>query len=318
MGVSAIIHKAIKAGIDAGLNCVISDSRTPDALKDLVGNLKDKATGGWTIQNYLKNPIVLFNGLADFPAATMKDVRWKDNQLVGRLTLAPEGTSARHDELRKLIKLGILKGISCSFRPIESVPLKGGVHYLKQELISVSVCAFGCHPDALLQAKADNVSTETIRAVFKAQNAGRYTEQQRQAIHRRGKEAVKAQGSQTGKHATQQELEAIIRKKERGAEEALAKAKKPLTRNATISERLARETLIVKCNEQLRSLRRAREGLARTRNVPSKVASKPQSPKPARSEPVKDHPDQIIWRGEKIPIGWSYAGMRQNWQDPES
>jgi hypothetical protein len=314
MGAPAVIHKAIKAGIDAGLCVVISDARTPDALKDIVGDIKS-ATGGWITNNYVKNPIVLFNNLADFPVGTMGGVRWTDGQLLGRLVLAPENTSPRHDEIRKLIQCGVLKGISCSFRPIESAPpLKsGGRHFLKMELVSISLMAFGCHPDALLQAKAAGVSTETIRMIFKSQNAVKhYTKEERVAIQRRAKQKLKqvnpedysaeedfvrdctadlmANHNHDRSRADKKchtlwaerdhgdgalEVESKLRK----AEAALALAKsKPLSKNATIAERMEHEALIERHNKHLRTLRRAREVLERTREV-------------------------ITWRGKKIPLG---------------
>jgi hypothetical protein len=283
----AIVHKTIKAGIDAGLRCVISDSRTPDVLKDIVGDLKS-STGGWIISNYVeKNPIVLFNNLADFPCGTVQGVRWKDGQLLGNLVMAPEGTSTRHDELRKLIQCGVVKSISCGFRPIESVPLKsGGRHFLKQELVTCSLMAIGCHPDALLQAKSMGVSTETIRMIFKSQNEIKhYTQEERAALHRRAKEKLGQVNPAERDHGPQsrdaissrQALESKLRK----AEAALARAKsKPLTMNATIAERIAYEDFIAKYNKHLRTLRRAQEVLART--TPREV---------------------ISWRGKKIPLG---------------
>jgi len=208
-----------------------------------------------------------------------------------------------------------------AFRPIESVPLKsGGTHFLKQELVEVSVCAVGANPNSLLQAKAMGVSTTTIRMIFKEQNkTSRYTEQEKEAITRRAKEMMArgAKGPHAAvKHSTQQEMEANLRK----AEAALARAKpKPLNKNATIAERIEASRATDRYNNALRSLRRAREVLTRTRGgqTPREVIRSPKS----RSEVVpqkKDHPDQIIWRGQKIPLGWSYSGMRKNWWDPES
>jgi hypothetical protein len=277
----------------------------------------------------MNNPIALFNSNADFPIGTIEGVRWKDGQLLGRLTLAPEGTSARHDEIRKLIQCRVLKGISCGFRPIESAPLKsGGRHFLKQELVEVSVCAFGCHPDALLQAKAAGVSTETIRMIFKSQNTPkRYTQEEMVAIHRRAKEKLKRKkvspedytaeedfvhdctldlmangGHDRGRaekschtawaerdhgpdHGALEALESKLRR----AEAALARAKsKPLNKNATIAERMEHEALISKYNNHLRSLRKAREVLTRTREV-------------------------ITWRGKTIPLGHEEREPRHRW-----
>src|SRR5450631_25170 len=186
------------------------------------------------------------------------------------------------------------------------------------ELVSVSLAAFGCHPDALLQAKAAGVSTETIRMIFKSQNAVKhYTQAERAAIQRRAKEKLKqvnpenynteddflrdctndlmanhnhdrgraeqkchtiwAERDHGSDHGALEALESKLRK----AEAALARAKsKPLTKNATIAERLVYEDLIAKYNKHLRTLRRAKEVLART--TPREV---------------------ISWRGKKIPLG---------------
>src|SRR5450631_3597596 len=363
MGASAVIRKTTASEIDAKLGLVISDARTADALKDIVGDLKDSVSGGWVTHNYEKNPIALFNSNADFPIGTIEGVRWKDGQLLGRLVLAPEGTSARHDEIRKLIKCGVLKGIACGFRPIESAPLKtGGRHFLKQELVEVSVCAFGCHPDALLQAKSEGVSTETIRMIFKSQNAvKRYTQEERETINRRAKQKLKQinpedynveddfvrdctadlmanhnhdrgradkkchtlwaerdHGPDHGVGKSKKQVLEVLESKLCKAEAALARAKsKPLSKGATIAERMEREALIERHDKHLRTLRRAREMLTRTR-VTNKVR-----PQKVRSEGVlkKDDPEsgyQIIWKGQKIPLGWSYSDSRKNWWDMES
>jgi hypothetical protein len=315
MASPAIIRKTTASEIDAKLNLVISDAGTPDSLKDVVGDLKDSVSGGWVIKNYMNNPIALFNSNADFPIGTIGGVHWKNGQLLGQLLLAPEGTSARHDEIRKLIKCGVLKGISCGFRPIESAPLKsGGRHFLKQELVEVSVCAFGCHPDALLQAKSMGVSTETIRMIFKSQNkTKRYTQEERTTIHRRAKEKVKQINPENydteedfvkdctldlmanhnhDRGRAEKQCQAIWAERDHGpnplealesklrkAEAALARARsKPLTKSATIAERMEYDALIARYNKHLRSLRRAREFLTRPR-------------------------EEITWRGKKIPLG---------------
>lgn len=119
-------------------------------------------------------------------------------------------------------------------------------------------------------------------------------------------------GQSTG--INKQVLESKIRK----AEAALAKAQsKPLNKNATIAERMEHEASIERYNKHLRTLLRAREMLTRTR-VTNKVR-----PQKVRSEGVlkKDDPEsgyQIIWRGQTIPLGWSYSGSRKNWWDRES
>jgi flagellar biosynthesis GTPase FlhF len=70
-----------------------------------------------------------------------------------------------------MISAGVLKGVSAEFRPLESTPLKsGGTHFLRQELIAVSICSIPQNPNALLMAKAAGVRTATIREIMKEQN----------------------------------------------------------------------------------------------------------------------------------------------------
>ena len=55
-----------------------------------------------------------------------KDVRIEDSELRGRLELAPEGTSPRIDEIRRLVDAGILRAVSVGFRPLKHEPLDRG------------------------------------------------------------------------------------------------------------------------------------------------------------------------------------------------
>jgi flagellar biosynthesis GTPase FlhF len=167
---SSTVRKTTITEIDAGFNCVISDMKTPDAYGDIVGS-EQNVDGGWLLKNYRLNPIATFNHNRDFVVGKIEGVQWKNGALHGRLKLAPQGTSERIDEIRKLIACGVIKGVSAEFKPLESVPLKsGGTNFLRQELIAVSICSIPCNPNALLQAKAAGVRTATIREIMKEQS----------------------------------------------------------------------------------------------------------------------------------------------------
>jgi phage head maturation protease len=60
--------------------------------------------------------------------------------------------------------------VSVGFFPTESKlrtdSKKGGIHYLKQTLIEVSLVSIPANPAALLEAKRLGVSSEMIRKVF--------------------------------------------------------------------------------------------------------------------------------------------------------
>jgi HK97 family phage prohead protease len=155
-----VIHKTSTKS--KGLEFVLSDA-TPDRYGDVI--LAD----GWDLKNFNKNPIALFGHRSDFPIGRWKDLQVKDGALRGHLVMAPEGTSDRIDEIRKLILAGILKATSVGFRPIESKPISkdsNGTLYTKQELVETSVVSVPANPNALAIAKSLGISNRTQRMVF--------------------------------------------------------------------------------------------------------------------------------------------------------
>ena len=158
-----LIHKTTESKTGGG-DFILSDA-TPDHYDDVI------EPDGWDLNNFNKNPIALFNHNSDFPIGRWTNLRVERGALRGRLVMAPEGTSARIDEIRKLIDAGILRAVSVGFRSIESQPRKsGGRNYTKQTLVECSLVCVPANPSALLQAKAMGVSNETIKMIFRQQN----------------------------------------------------------------------------------------------------------------------------------------------------
>jgi HK97 family phage prohead protease len=193
----SIIHKTTESSASGG-DFILSDA-TPDHYDDTID------PNGWDLENFKKNPIALFNHNSDFPIGRWTNLRIEKGALRGRLVMAPEGTSPRIDELRKLISCGVLRAVSVGFKPIKSEPRKsGGRSYTAQTLVETSLVCIPANPSALLQAKALGVSTATIKMIFKEQNKNaslaeriadarssiRYSEQQRRDIHRKAKAKV--------------------------------------------------------------------------------------------------------------------------------
>ena len=90
----------------------------------------------------------------------------------GHLELAPEGTSARIDEIRKLIEAGILRTVSVGFRPLETKPRKSldgmfaGEIFVRQELVETSLVSVPANPNALAILKSLNISDDTRELVL--------------------------------------------------------------------------------------------------------------------------------------------------------
>lgn len=146
-----------------GMDFVLSDA-TPDRYGDVI------MVEGWDLANFSKNPIALFNHDPNFPVGTWSGLSARDGALRGRLKLAPAGTSPRHDEIRALVKAGILRAVSVGFRPIESKSRTAkngtGELYLKSELVETSLVSVPANPNALAIAKSLKISPDTIELVF--------------------------------------------------------------------------------------------------------------------------------------------------------
>jgi HK97 family phage prohead protease len=161
-----VLHKTIeKAAGAGGMDFVLSDE-TPDRMNDVI------SADGWDWRDFSNNPIALFNHNSNFPIGKWANLRVDKQKraLIGRLQLAPEGTSDRIDEIRRLVEAGILKAVSVGFRPIEARPREnkdGGLLFVRQTLLESSLVAIPANPAALAVAKRLNISPDTRQLVFK-------------------------------------------------------------------------------------------------------------------------------------------------------
>lgn len=137
-----------------------------DATVDRYGDVIDPA--GWVLDHFEQNPIALFNHDSDFPIGTWADVRVESGRLVGRLTLAAPGTSARIDELVSLVGQGVLRAVSVGFQPLATEPRgDGGLRFTRQELLECSLVSVPANPSALQLARRLHLSDEIIYVVLK-------------------------------------------------------------------------------------------------------------------------------------------------------
>lgn len=151
-----------------GLDFVISD-----------GSLDRHGTrinpNGWELSAFKRNPIALFGHSNGFPIGTWENLRVEGDRLVGRLVLAAKGTSARIDELVRLVEQGILRAVSVGFSALEfGVPGKSPYDYERQELLEVSLVSVPSNTNALKIARSLNISESTLKLAFGEQaEAGR-------------------------------------------------------------------------------------------------------------------------------------------------
>ena len=159
-----VVHKThVSPG--HGLEFVLSDA-TPDRMGDVI------EAEGWDLSDFKSNPVALFNHNPNFPIGKWANLRIINGKLRGHLQLAPEGTSDRIDEIRRLVDADILRAVSVGFLPMKSEPLNksgGGLRFLQSKLVESSLVAIPANPNALAVARSLNISASTAAMIFAEQ-----------------------------------------------------------------------------------------------------------------------------------------------------
>ena len=116
-------------------------------------------TAGLKLASYRRNPVVLFNHDPATPVGTASNIRVAGDKLLARVTFAPAGVSTKADEIRGLVKAGVLLGVSAGIQAISAEPLdpakpRGAVRVTSAELLEFSFVAVPANTDAVVTARA--------------------------------------------------------------------------------------------------------------------------------------------------------------------
>ncbi len=186
---SRVRHKTHAAEVQN--NEYILSDESVDRMGDII------SANGWDLRHFKNNPVALFNHHSDFPIGVWRDLRVESGALRGHLELAPEGTSARIDEIRKLVAAKILRAVSVGFRVLQSEPRRAdkngggsgflGEHFTKQELIETSLVSVPANPNALAVAKQLSISPATIDFVFAKPGSKQNGDDTRRRTHRQAR-----------------------------------------------------------------------------------------------------------------------------------
>ncbi|WP_040677444.1 hypothetical protein [Rhizobium mesoamericanum] len=111
---SATIKYGMRAAADTGEGGTY-DFVLSDETVDRVGDVTEVA--GWKLSGFKKNPVALYgHDNSRLTIGKWESVRVEGKKLLGRLRLAPEGTNAFTDAVRKLLDLSMLNACSVGFQ----------------------------------------------------------------------------------------------------------------------------------------------------------------------------------------------------------
>jgi len=144
----------IVKGIDESNRTIEIIASTSDIDRD--GDIISQS--GWVLDNYKKNPVVLFSHRYDNPAiAACKRIKRTKDQLILTHKFPPIGVYSFADTIFELYKAKIMNAGSVGFFPLESEPRKSkgevcGNIFTKQELLEHSLCSVPSNPAAVTMA----------------------------------------------------------------------------------------------------------------------------------------------------------------------
>lgn len=121
---------------------------------------------GWHLENYLKNPVVLFgHNYRALPVGKATEVVRTGNGLMSTVQFPEEGTYDFADTVFRLVKGGFLKATSVGFRPMKWArnEERQGYDFMEAELLEWSIVPVPANPEALIAASAQGVDLEPLR-----------------------------------------------------------------------------------------------------------------------------------------------------------
>jgi len=114
---------------------------------------------GCDLAGYRKNPIILFQHMAQAPVGTASAITVWPDRITAKITFAPLGVSATADEVRGLVKSGVVRSLSVGFDPKDGVPLdpkrpRDGQRFTSWELLECSFVSLPADTGAVVTARS--------------------------------------------------------------------------------------------------------------------------------------------------------------------
>lgn len=160
--VRASFDTEIKAGDgDRSLTFVISTA-TVDRMGDTI------AVDGWKLDNYRKNPVVLWaHDATSLPVAKADKVWIEGGRLMASAEFTPAGMARFNDAVFEMLKAGFLSATSVGFAPLkyaftDDPQRRFGIDFMEQELLEFSVVPIPANAEALIQGRAAGIDVAPV------------------------------------------------------------------------------------------------------------------------------------------------------------
>lgn len=130
------------------------------------------AVDGWQLDNYRKNPVVLWaHDYTDYPVAMSRQIWAEDGKLKSIAKFVPAdnpATGKTADGIYQLYKQGFMSATSVGFRPIkwawtEDSDRKFGIDFEEQELLEYSLVPVPANAEALIEARSAGIDIEPLK-----------------------------------------------------------------------------------------------------------------------------------------------------------
>jgi HK97 family phage prohead protease len=120
---------------------------------------------GWDVENYLKNPVVLFaHDYDSLPVARTTSLEQQGDKLIAVAEFASAELNPMAERVFQMLKQGFLRGASVGFRPTSFAfnEARGGVDFAKQELLEFSIVPIPANAQALMAAGLSDDDTTLL------------------------------------------------------------------------------------------------------------------------------------------------------------
>lgn len=162
---------AVLASFDTEVKAGEGDSRSltftiSTGAVDRMGDTVDP--NGWQLENYRKNPVVLWaHDSGSLPVARAPKIWVDKGALKAEAEFTPKGLVRFNDIVHEMYKGGWLSATSVGFAPVkyafvDDATRKFGIDFMEQELLEFSAVPVPANPEALIESRSAGIDVDVV------------------------------------------------------------------------------------------------------------------------------------------------------------